>query len=318
MILSDKKKIAATGSLALLLFVTCPSLAAPPSPGETLFREGRTAMQERDYERACTKFAESQKVEPAPGTALNLGECEEQRGHLIAAHDAFSVAASSFTSPEKQKYAASRADAVDRRTPRITVRTSAPAPGLVVRIGTATIAIDTETKHDPGDIVIHAEAPGRKPKDLPATLRESKNLDIDIGVLESIKEGPAAPPPATTTVTMTSPDKPPKMSLRTVGVVMAGVGAASMIVGGVTGVMALGRASTVEDHCDADLACDQEGVDAASSGHTLSLVSTITLALGGALVAGGAVLYFLNPKAPAHITPAASARGGGLVFGGSF
>ena len=43
--------------------------AAPPTEGERLFREGRAAMQDKDYDTACARFAESQKKEPAPGTS---------------------------------------------------------------------------------------------------------------------------------------------------------------------------------------------------------------------------------------------------------
>jgi hypothetical protein len=289
--------VALAGSV--LAFTTGAS-AAPPSEGEVLFREGRAAMQDRDYDRACTKFAESQKKEPAPGTALNLGECEERRGHLVAASEAFATAASTFTSADKQKYATSRAEAMDKRVPRLTVRTNSHVTGLTVRVGSRSIALDSEVKLDPGDVVVHAEAPGYRPKDLKATLREGKSLEVDLGTLDP--EGSPVPlRPGETRIL--PPQKSKEPDLRIVGLGIGGAGVAALIVGGVTGLLALDKASTVEDRCDPNLACDQEGFDAAQSGDTLSLVSTISVIVGAAAIIGGGTLYYMaTRKKSASIT----------------
>ena len=299
--------------VASLAFV--PSANAAPSEGEVLFREGRAAMQQKDFDKACLKFTESQKKDPAPGTSLNLGDCEEQRGHLVAASDAFVAAAAGFSTADKKKYAQSRADTVDRRIPRLTVRTSVKTPGLVVRAGSTALVIDTETKMDPGEVALRAEAPRKKPKDLKATLHEGKNLEVDIGALEDVKLEIVA------TRTTVAPAKPKTSTerLRTISLVGGGVGVASLLVGGVTGILSLKKASTVKEHCDANLACDGEGVDAASSGHTFSTVSTITLVAGGALVLGSAALWYFGWRTKhATVAPSASRDGGGLTVVGRF
>jgi hypothetical protein len=319
-------KVASALAISLAICLSAPAVFAAPSEGELLFREGRQAMQEKNFDRACVKFAESQKKEPAPGTALNLGDCEEQRGRLIAASEAFMLAASTFTSPEKQRYATSRAEAADRRTPRLTVRASSPATGLVVHVGNNVIPVDTEVKMDPGEVVIRAEAPGRRPNTLKATLREGKNVEIDVGVLESTS-GTAATKPkggGGTEVTTTEQPADKGKTLRTAGLIVGGVGAASLVVGAVTGILTLDRASTVKDRCGEELQCDREGLDAAESGSTLSLVSTITVAAGGAALVGGAVLYFvLAPRASkstgnVQLMPTASHDTAGFLLRGSF
>ena len=298
---------------ALLAF---GSLAhAAPSEGEVLFREGRTAMQQKDFDKACLKFAESQKKDPAPGTSLNVGDCEEQRGHLLAASDAFVAAAAGFATPDKKKYAQSRVDAVDKRIPRLTVRTSVKTVGLVVHAGAVTLTLDSETRMDPGETVVRAEAPQKKPKDLKATLREGKNLEVDIGALEDVKLDNIV---ATTTVATSKPKKSVAL-MRTVSFVGGGVGVASLLVGGVTGILSLKKASTVKEHCDANLACDAEGVDAASSGHTFSTVSTIALIGGGAPIVGSAALWSFGWRTKrATLVPSASRDGGGMSVLGTF
>jgi hypothetical protein len=103
---------------------------------------------------------------------------------------------------------------------------------------------------------------------------------------------------------------------RTAGFVVGGIGAASLGVGLVTGIMALSKASTVKDHCDASLACDPQGVDAGSSGKTLSLVSTVTILTGAAAVGVGAFLILTSPKSAktSAVLPVFVRDGGGVAL----
>ena len=52
---------------------------------EALFRAGREAMKQGDYEEACPRLRESQRLDPALGTLLNLALCEEELSNLLAA-----------------------------------------------------------------------------------------------------------------------------------------------------------------------------------------------------------------------------------------
>src|SRR5689334_21766297 len=96
---------------AVALFALPRAAHAVPTEGERLFREGGAAMQDMDYDTACARFAESQRMEPAPGTSLNLFDCEERRNHLIASREAFANAAAAFTTGDKKGYASGRAEA---------------------------------------------------------------------------------------------------------------------------------------------------------------------------------------------------------------
>ncbi len=290
--------------LGLALFaLPAAAYAAPPTEGERLFREGRNAMQDKDYETACARFAESQKKEPAPGTSLNLGECEERRNHLIAARDAFVSAAANFVTADKKGYATGRAEALDKRIPRIVVRVSGAPKGTTVRAGERVVEQGVELRIDPGDVAFTVEAPAARTKRTTVALKEGSALtEVELGPLDV--DGPVAPNPRpASVVTPPSPPASEASPLRTVGWVLVGVGAASLVVGGVTGIMTLDRASTVKDHCDGDLACDPEGTSAARSGETLSLVSTITVIAGVVgLGAGGALLLTTSPTRKAATT----------------
>lgn len=103
-------------SPAFLLFFL-PALAFAED-AETLFREGRAAADEGNYLVACPKFEESYKLDPAPGTLLNLADCEENRGQLVKAWQHFRQLHDRLPATDERKsVAATRARALEQRLP---------------------------------------------------------------------------------------------------------------------------------------------------------------------------------------------------------
>jgi hypothetical protein len=107
------------------------------------------------------------------------------------------------------------------------------------------------------------------------------------------------------------------VSLRTVGWVVGGVGVAGLALGAVTGVVAMGDASTFKGNCTSNGACQsQTGIGAANEGKTMSLLSTIGF-IGGAVVTGVGV-YLIVTGAPASPSTAVGATplpgGGGITL----
>jgi tetratricopeptide (TPR) repeat protein len=90
------------------------ALAAPPPPAptaapttttsstsnaaaaEALFQEARKAMSEGKYADACPKLEESQRLDPADGTLLNLATCYEHLGDTAKACTTFAAALKSL------------------------------------------------------------------------------------------------------------------------------------------------------------------------------------------------------------------------------
>ena len=52
---------------------------------ESLFREGRALLEAGKTQAACDKFDESQRLDPALGTLLNLAECHALVGRTASA-----------------------------------------------------------------------------------------------------------------------------------------------------------------------------------------------------------------------------------------
>jgi hypothetical protein len=79
------------GALAVVLAASVASADETPDAvrAASLFAEGRRLMAAEDYAAACPKLAESQTLDPAADTALDLGICYQKASQAAfkAAHD---------------------------------------------------------------------------------------------------------------------------------------------------------------------------------------------------------------------------------------
>jgi hypothetical protein len=81
---------------------------------------------------------------------------------------------------------------------------------------------------------------------------------------------------------------------RTIGVVIASVGAVATVGGAVVGLSALSKHEDAKAHCPNDL-CDDEGGRLSDDAKSLGNTSKILFIAGGALVAGGGIVFLLSP-----------------------
>ena len=180
-------------------------------------------------------------------------------------------------------------------------------------------ALGREFPVDPGTHVLTVRAPGLDETRTVVTLAEgeSKVLELAPAVPAAVTpipptaDKPTADKPKTDTTS--APAKPPVeqgSDTRLVGYVVGGAGALVLGAGAVTGILAFDRASTFKQHCDAT-GCDPTGLDAASSGKTLSTVSTVGFIAGAALIGVGA--YFVLTSSPQTSIHASAGAGSGSV-----
>src|SRR5258708_13776883 len=148
-------EISTTAFLAALAFAPAPvgGQAHDPVAGEALFNSGRALVDKGDYEAACPKFADSQKLDPAAGTLINLADCHEHVGRLAAAWEEWQEALdllppSDDRIPETKR----RFGALDARVPRLVLHLTIAAPqAKVVRDGVGLGAVfDVPLPMDPG------------------------------------------------------------------------------------------------------------------------------------------------------------------------
>src|SRR5687768_11915066 len=85
--------VGAAATLLLALGLASPARADNAAIANALFDEGKRLMQSGKFAEACTKFADSQRLDPGVGTILNLAACYEKNGQTASAWSAYRAAA---------------------------------------------------------------------------------------------------------------------------------------------------------------------------------------------------------------------------------
>jgi hypothetical protein len=267
---------------------------------EALFAAGREAVRRGDYRAACPMFAESNRLDPALGTVLNLAICEEHIGRLASAWQRYQEVIHGLEASDgRLPLARANAAALEKRLPRLTIRLSPKAP-KETRVSRGAGALTSASfgvalPIDPGRHEIVAVSPGRQPRRYRAELGEGVRKEL------IVEPGPPAlePPRRDTRV-------PPKGNVergssfqRTAGFVIGGVGIGGLVASAITGILVLDRKQTVERECGGGL-CSDAGISAGDSGQKLAAVSTIAFTVGLVGVASGAYLVVSSTTAQAR------------------
>jgi hypothetical protein len=204
--------------VALLLGPTllCGSGSASAEQADraaALFKEGRDLLKANNKKKACAKFEESYRERPSAGAALNLAQCAEDEGHLVAAMTHWKDAETLAASAKREEHvnaAREGREKLDARLPRLTLRlpANAPAGALVVRTspdGTpVAVRLGEAEVLDPGRYRIIVTAPGRQEKSEGIEMVQGLRLERELEV-GAVVEHPAAPAPTPTA----APQPPP-------------------------------------------------------------------------------------------------------------
>jgi hypothetical protein len=297
--------------LALSVFGSGTALARPrdPAAAEVHFRAGREAADRKDFDTACAEFYASEDLDPAIGTRLNLGDCEEHRGRIASAWQFFKdVVRELPADDDRVAFAKERADALEKRLPRLTIRLAPGAGDCEVRRDEALMVKESLGRPlpvDPGEHRIVVSVTDHADKVFRVTLKEGQQSVIDVS------PGPAGPRSEKGSSADRGGVSESNRARTTWGFVVGGVGLAFGAAGAVTGVLVLSDKATVDAHCDSQTnRCDsQSGVDAATRGRTLGPVTTALLAASAAGIGLGTYLLVSpgsNVDISAHATGSAA------------
>ncbi len=279
--------------------VLCPSAARAndPAAAREQVKIGYELSKEGKCEEAIPHFVESLRLDPKAITLINLANCEEKVGRLADALGHWAEArlhAQTENAKPIAEEAEKRQSALEPRVPKLTIAIaqSAPKDTTVTRDGVAlgAVAIGIALPVNPGDHVIVAAAPGRAEARASIRVAEGEAKSIEVAPGEPRAE-PARERPAPPARRGTSP-----LVWIGFGTAIVGVG-----VGAVTGVMALGKASSAKDACPDHTCTDPSKLDDVSTGRTLGTISTIAFVVGGAFAAVGVYGLLVRPSADASV-----------------
>jgi hypothetical protein len=288
-------------SIAVIAFAACTTLGGRAfaddnaAAVESLFNEGKRLTAAGKFAEACPKFLASYNLEHRTGTLLNLADCYEKNGQLASAWARFvevSTLAQRAGQAERAEYAKEHAAALQPKLSMLTIVVAQPERDLSVKRDGAVIdaaIYGTAVAVDAGDHAIEATAPGKEPwKGTAHVGGDAAKVSIEVPAL---RDAPAAAPAVTEPPREAPPALPPRR-IAAIGVAAAGVLAIG--VGSVFGVMAMGKKSDSDPSCNVNgnpNACYPAGAPARHDAAVDATISTVLFAAGGALVAGGIVLW---------------------------
>jgi hypothetical protein len=298
-------RLALAVALSVALFAPRARAQNDTGRADALLAQGRDAAERGDWAGAYPKLAESERLDPSPGTLLFLADCEEHLHRTGSAWEHFRAALETMP-PDDDRilYARQRMASLDKIVPHLTLAAGKELPlDAQVRRDDVLVphtSLGRPIPVDPGSHVVTVVAGGHRARTTTLTLKAGDSVSFPLAVGESDPSvaSPVAPllaPPAAPVPV--APPAPAHRSSKTVGWVLGGVGVVSLGASAVTGVLVLGKRSTVHDpaHCDqVTFACDAAGVQAASDGRTLSTISTVAFVAGAAALGVGAYLVLTH------------------------
>jgi tetratricopeptide (TPR) repeat protein len=279
--------------IAFAMILLAAPAAAQPDEAKALFEQGRALAAAADFEGACAKFARSFELDPAPGTELNLADCQVHLGHVARAWQLFDDAAQRWSRlhDQREKYAREHADALTRQLGSLIVHVAEPdRPGLVIAIAGQPAAAAPEIRElvDPGPVDVVATAPGATTISRAATVAAGEVVTIDL---------PAFSAPAAPAHEAPSGRRRGRLYL---AAGLAGAGAIALVTSAVVGLDAysdytaqFGHGCTEATHTCTDPTAHAIQVDAAHRGD----IATYIAVGGGLLAAAGVAVYVTAPGA---------------------
>lgn len=283
-----------------LLGASIAALAAPAhaddasdkATAEALFRDARQAMKAGRYDVACPKLSESQRLDPAAGTLLNLAECYEKNGQTASAWATFGEAARAAELRKRADWKATADARVKELEPTLSFLTIEVEPetaalgGLIVKrdgVDVNRASWATALPIDPGPHVVAATATGRT--EWKSSIEIKKTSDrVVVRVPKLAETPPPAPPPTLPPPKREGSSHFPKTAI---GLGVAGAGVAILATGLVFGLLASHQGDTADRLCPENRCSDRAGLDANDQAHGYALVSTIGTIAGGVLTAAG-------------------------------
>ncbi len=286
-----------------------------------LFQQGRALMAKKDYVKACAKLAESQRIDPATGTLLNLAVCHEAEGKTASAWAEFNDALSLSRQDgrkDRVELATKHIANLEPRLSRLTIDVppDARVAGLEIKLDDGRVgrtAWGTAVPVDPGTHTVRALAAGWKEWQTEITVgADADGQTVSVPALQR-EPTQARPPPPSERAAPKDSGSSSGASQRTAGYVVGGVGVVALGVGAYFGLRAYSRWDERNAHCS-DAGCDPTGVAAGDDAGQAATLANVGIGLGVAALATGAVLV-LTAGPSERATAAATRDGRGFVLG---
>jgi hypothetical protein len=288
--------------------------AADLAKAKELFSKARDLYKAENYSEACPLFEESEKLEPALGTELNLALCWAKVGKLLDAARMFDIVLGKTTAPsEAQRHQIAEDGARDVAARIAKVQIDRGPLSINARIqldGVELLDTSAPIPVDPGE----HKVTGQGAKSVTFTATEGQVMQITLAASEGGNDEPDTPG---------TPSKMPKWR-KNLPFYLGASGAGLIATSFVFGIITLSKKSSALDKCDkidGEWECPPEGQDGLASARTFSHISTGMFLVGAGALGAGIYLYFRDRKqsdAAPPISAWATPSGAGVVWGATW
>lgn len=302
-------RLLCTLGLALGLISHAPAAQAQDR-ADVLFERGVDAFLSGRFEEGCPLIERSYAIDPLPGVVFTLAECQFGWGKAKTAADNYAKfldVVARLPPAEASKHADRAAVAIRKRAQAsqriasITVQIRGqwvPGTRVLLDARDVTPLVGKRIELDPGPVSVLLAPPRRPSSKRDLVLRASQHEQVEL-VFE-----PEPDAPVEASGDRVAPE-PAHARPATAAYVFGGVGLLGLAVGGVTGIMAHRKKSTIEDNCP-NRVCNAEGRSAVDSGQSLAAISTISVGVGAASLGIATYLFLRADRKPAATSPYAA------------
>lgn len=282
--------------------------AADVETARALYVEGLELRDGGKLEMSLARFKAAHALAATPITSLELGRAHMMLADLVEARDVLlSVERLAVLPGESAKAANARVEAralaeqLRDRIPAVRVVFSPEPPSpphlTIDGVTVPAEALSTPRKVNPGHHTIVAESNGaRATASVLMVERELRMVTLSLGGAAASKPAPTpstTPPPHEAPTPAPPAARPGPSGWFYVGAGAAGVG---VVVGTITGALAVSKANALESECTGTL-CPRSASDDLSTSRTMGVVSTIAFGVAAAGVAVAVATWFWRPSA---------------------
>jgi hypothetical protein len=277
------------------------------------------------WQAAFDVFAEAERLSHSPVFGLYMARCRSQQGQLVEALELY--ARVTAQPPDSAAPGAFRSAFEDAGKEERALRARIPRLRLTVPVGVVLTSLELdgavlpleriaqELDLDPGDHRVLATDQAQRSVTVSIHLSEGQALTIRLefppaAPVPSVKPAPpvrrAAPAPAAA--------RPATRHLDAVSITLLAAGGVGVLVGAVTGGIALSESSAITENCR-NQHCPESDRARGERAETLATVSTIGFAVGGGALAAGGAWFWFSPQLSAEQS---ALSGGSLQAVGRF
>lgn len=283
------KRRGLAGALALVWSVTLPAAADDPGAAEALFQKAKTLKEQGKVAEACPLFEESYRLDPAPGTLLNMAACSRLAGKTATAWGQFIEAGRAFrrkNDARRAEFAEQQAKEVEPLLAHVVLKAAKPVAGLVVKRDGAVLtssSFDTPMPVDPGSHEVVAEAPGfaKVTLKLEAVARTTTEWVIPELTVAAARDTSGSGSGATQ---------------RIAGFVVGGAGLAGLVTGVVFLGLTAARSGELEELCPNQRCATADAQAALNEAELFANLANGLLIAGGVVAATGLVVVLTAPS----------------------